>query len=85
MFGGGRGRDGILWARGTASKFLVQPRNFLLKTGGGCDLRLASTPHAVMQVALADGSVRAIRASVAPATWAAALTPGGGENLGNDW
>jgi prepilin-type N-terminal cleavage/methylation domain-containing protein len=85
VFGGGRGRDGILWARGTASKFLVQPRNFLLKTGGGCDLRLASTPHAVMQVALADGSVRAIRSSVAPATWAAALTPGGGENLGNDW
>jgi hypothetical protein len=38
-----------------------------------------------MQVALADGSVRTLSAGMAPATWAAALTPNGGEILTNDW
>ena len=38
-----------------------------------------------MQVALGDGSVRSLRASISPATWAAALTPSGGETLANDW
>ena len=27
VFGGGRGRDGVAWLQGTASKFQVQPRN----------------------------------------------------------
>jgi hypothetical protein len=53
--------------------------------GGQCDRRLASTPHNVMQVALADGSVRTLSASITPQTWAAALTPAGGEVLANDW
>jgi len=87
VFGGGRGRDGVAWLQGTASKFQVQPAQPTRTSGGGgkCDRRLASTPHTVMQVALGDGSVRALRGSIAPATWAALLTPAGGEVLGNDF
>jgi prepilin-type N-terminal cleavage/methylation domain-containing protein len=87
VFGGGRGRDGVVWFTGTASKFQVQPRNPTATSGNGgqCDRRLASTPHTVMQAALADGSVRAISGSVNVNTWAAALTPAGGEVLGADW
>jgi prepilin-type N-terminal cleavage/methylation domain-containing protein len=87
VFAGGRGRDGVVWLRGVNSKFQVQPvrPTFTSANGGRCDRRLASTSHVVMQVAMSDGSIRAIRPSITPATWAAALTPGGGENLGNDW
>jgi prepilin-type N-terminal cleavage/methylation domain-containing protein len=87
VFGGGRGRDGVAWLQGVNSKFQVQPRNpgASAANGGQCDRRLASTSHVVMQVALADGSVRAIRPSITPQTWAAALTPAGGETLANDW
>ena len=86
VFGGGRSRDEIILT-GPASKFQVQPALPLnsAANGGKCDRRLASTPHAVMQAALADGSVRVISANVTPATWYAALTPGGGEVLGSDW
>ena len=79
------GRIGL--AEGGSSKFQVQPRNPTATgaNGGQCDRRLASTPHAVMQVGLGDGSVRSIRASMDPDTWAAALTPAGGEILGSDW
>src|SRR5262245_29982573 len=87
VFGGGRGRDGVVWLRGAASKFQVQPDNptATAANGGRCDRRLASTPHTVMQVALGDGSVRALSATINPATWAAALTPAGGEVLDNEW
>jgi prepilin-type N-terminal cleavage/methylation domain-containing protein len=87
VFGGGRGRDGVVWQRGTNSKFQVQPRNPLARAaaGGQCDRRLAQTPHAVMQAALGDGSVRAISGGVTARTWANALTPAGGEVLANDW
>ena len=87
VFGGGRGRDGVVWLTGVNSKFQVQPvkPTQTAANGGRCDRRLASTPHNVMQVALADGSVRTISASVTPVTWAAALTPAGAEVLGNDW
>ena len=47
--------------------------------------RLASTAHPAIQVGLGDGSVRTLSSGVSPATWAAALTPAGGETLGNDW
>jgi hypothetical protein len=36
-------------------------------------------------VALADGSVRGLSASVSPATWWAACTPSFGDVLGSDW
>jgi prepilin-type N-terminal cleavage/methylation domain-containing protein len=86
VFGGGRGRD-ISWLQGTNSKFLVKPDKPTATSGNGgkCDRRLASTPHSVMQVALGDGSVRALSASISPTTWAAALTPGGAEVFGSDW
>jgi prepilin-type N-terminal cleavage/methylation domain-containing protein len=86
VFGGGRGRDYVI-PTGAASKFQVQPVKPLSTAaqGGLCDRRLASTPHQVMQCALADGSVRALSASLTPDTWAAAITPAGGEVLGTDW
>ena len=39
----------------------------------------------VMLVLLGDGSVKGVSAGVTPDTWAAALTPNGGDLLGNDW
>jgi prepilin-type N-terminal cleavage/methylation domain-containing protein len=38
-----------------------------------------------IQVALCDGTVRSCNSSMTLATWSAALTPSGGEVLGNDW
>jgi hypothetical protein len=87
VFGGGVGNDGVAWLQGLNSKFQVQPANplFTAAQGGRCDRRLASTSHASMQCALVDGSVRVIDGSISPLTWARALTPDGGENLGTDW
>jgi hypothetical protein len=39
----------------------------------------------VIQVVLADGSVRGLNSSVTPLTWFWAMTPNGGEVLGNNW
>jgi len=50
-----------------------------------CDPRLASTAHPNMQTGMADGSVRGISSGVTGKTWWAAVTPNGGETLGNDW
>jgi prepilin-type N-terminal cleavage/methylation domain-containing protein len=38
-----------------------------------------------IQVMLGDASVRPVSATVSATTWAAALTPQGGDALGNDW
>ncbi len=83
VFGGGRGRDGLVFATGLASKFQVMPRLPTSNAAGGgqCDRRLASTPHQVMQVTLGDGSVRGLAGSIANDIWAAMLTPSGGETL----
>jgi prepilin-type N-terminal cleavage/methylation domain-containing protein len=86
VFGGGIGQDKVAWLQGVSSKFQVQPKNPTAKAPDGkCDRRLASTPHTVMNVCLGDGSVRAVSDGISPATWAAALTPAGGEVLGSDW
>ncbi len=87
VFGGGIGWDGVAWLQGTASKFQVQPAGPTAASGQGgkCDRRLAQTSHVVMQVTLADGSVKGVAPAVSPTTWARALTPAGGEVLGNDW
>jgi prepilin-type N-terminal cleavage/methylation domain-containing protein len=51
-----------------------------------CDPRLAQSPHAAgMLVALADGSVRTLAAGMSETTYWGAVTPAGGEVLGNDW
>jgi type II secretory pathway pseudopilin PulG len=51
-----------------------------------CNPRIAQTPHpGGMLVGLADGSVRSLSPSVSATTYWAAVTPAGGETLGNDW
>jgi prepilin-type N-terminal cleavage/methylation domain-containing protein len=51
-----------------------------------CDFTLAQTPHpGGMLTAMADGSVRTVAPSIAPATYWAAITPAGGETFGGDW
>lgn len=50
-----------------------------------CDYRLPQTPHpGGMVVGLADGSVRTVQPGVAPGVFWGAVTPAGGEVLG-DW
>jgi hypothetical protein len=64
------------------SMFQVQPTPFQ----GNCIPWLGSTSHAAgMVIALCDGSVRTLSASVSPTTWWYLNTPAGGEVLGNDW
>jgi len=86
VFGGGRGRDGVIFTYGINSKFQVQPMRPLSNSanGGQCDRRLASTPHITMQVALGDGSVRSLSGNMTGQTWFAMLTPSNGEVLGSD-
>jgi prepilin-type N-terminal cleavage/methylation domain-containing protein len=81
VFGGGISPGGMYgtWLAGLNSKFLVQPP---LKA---CNYQVASTPHAAMNVALADGSVRSLSPTMSSLTWYQACTPNGGENLGDDW
>ena len=67
-------------ARGAASKFQVQP------TSAQCNATMPQTGHtAGTNVALMDGSVRFVSASINPTTWAVALTTNGGEPLPSDW
>jgi Tfp pilus assembly protein PilE len=55
-------------------------------TRNWCDPRVAQSPHpAGMLVALGDGSVRTLSRGMSPTTYWAAVTPSGGEVLGNDW
>jgi hypothetical protein len=54
-------------------------------TLGGVDPRIPQTAHNVMPVALADGSVRLLSAGMSEQTFWSAVTPSGGEVLGNDW
>jgi prepilin-type N-terminal cleavage/methylation domain-containing protein len=69
--------------------FQVQPPvgyNYQNNSGGGCD---GSIPQGLsvsgIQVLLGDGSVKSVSSGVSAATWAAAITPNGGEVLGSDW
>jgi prepilin-type N-terminal cleavage/methylation domain-containing protein len=51
-----------------------------------CDPGLASTPHSAgILVGLVDGSVRTVSRNVSETTFWGAVTPNGGEVLGNDW
>jgi prepilin-type N-terminal cleavage/methylation domain-containing protein len=79
VFGGGIGIDGSQWLAGLNSKFLAQPKI------DACNFLLASTPHAAINVALADGSVRSLSPTISSLMWYQACTPNGGETLGDDW
>jgi prepilin-type processing-associated H-X9-DG protein len=62
------------------AKFQAQPGQTL------CNSALAQGIHpGGIQVAMADGSVRAVTNSITPQTWYCACTPAGGELLGSDW
>jgi type II secretory pathway pseudopilin PulG len=76
----GPGSTGI----GPASKFLVQPRPF---TGSeaNCIAALACTPHSVLEIAIADGSVRSLAPGIDPKLWWGRCTPNGNEVIGSDW
>ncbi len=51
-----------------------------------CDVFRAQSGHpGVIQVALADGSVRVVSGSISAATWANLCDPRDGMTLGNDW
>jgi prepilin-type N-terminal cleavage/methylation domain-containing protein/prepilin-type processing-associated H-X9-DG protein len=64
----------------SVAKFQAQPGQTL------CSAALAQGIHpGGIQVAMADGSVRAVQNSITPQTWYWACTPAGGEVLGSDW
>jgi prepilin-type N-terminal cleavage/methylation domain-containing protein len=67
---------------GPASLFQVQPSN----NAGLCDPAKAQTGHSSgMEVALCDGSVRVLSASMTGTTWWSAVTPNAADTLGPDW
>jgi prepilin-type N-terminal cleavage/methylation domain-containing protein len=71
---------------GPASKFLIKPNPWNEPNPGSppaskCDGARASTPHDVMQVCMADGSVRGLTAGLDANVWWWMMTPAGGEVL----
>ncbi|MBX9583805.1 MAG: DUF1559 domain-containing protein [Gemmataceae bacterium] len=92
---GGRVAAGGLIFTKPGLKFLVQPsmpycnstvvsRERVGGTGPICHFT-ANTPHTIMQVGMADGSVRGVNGGITPQTWWYAITPAGQELLGSDW
>jgi prepilin-type N-terminal cleavage/methylation domain-containing protein len=72
------------YVTGAATKFQVNPT--WAGRGATCDFRLATQMGSGgILVGLGDGSVRTVSSSVSGQTWWAAMTPAGGEVLGNDW
>jgi prepilin-type N-terminal cleavage/methylation domain-containing protein len=61
------------WSTGTGSKFLTNPKPF-----SRTDYR-AQGPHPVLNVGLADGSVRSLSTGISADNWWALCTPAGGE------
>jgi len=73
-------------ARLAASKFQVQPTWSGSSSTVQCNTYIPNSPHSGgINVMLMDGSVRFLSQGISANTWAAALTPSGGEILGNDW
>jgi prepilin-type N-terminal cleavage/methylation domain-containing protein len=68
---------------GPNSKFQVSPNPYQT----ACDIDVASTSHGAsgILVGLGDGSVRLVNQAVSGTTWWYAMTPNGGEVLGQDW
>jgi prepilin-type N-terminal cleavage/methylation domain-containing protein len=81
VFGGGRGRDGVIFTYGIASRFQVNPNLPLANAanGGRCDRRLASSQHSLMTVAYVDGSISSLSGGMDSRIWFWSLTPDGGE------
>ena len=50
-----------------------------------CNNLTGQSNHSVYNIALADGSVRAVTASLSDDTWRQAMLPRDGEPLGSDW
>jgi prepilin-type N-terminal cleavage/methylation domain-containing protein len=50
-----------------------------------CDAGRPSTGHNVCLVCMADGSVKAVKGEITPATWLAAIQATDGVPLGSDW
>ena len=81
---------------GPQSKFLVKPTTQYCQStqvpaqelGGNKNICaiVAATPHTgVMNVAMADGSVRSLNGSISPTTWWNLVTPADGNVLANDY
>jgi prepilin-type N-terminal cleavage/methylation domain-containing protein/prepilin-type processing-associated H-X9-DG protein len=63
-----------------------QPRGTFDPYTVNCDPNRTQTPHSgVMNVVLADGSVKGVDAEVTPGTWWAACTPRAQDKVGSDW
>jgi prepilin-type N-terminal cleavage/methylation domain-containing protein/prepilin-type processing-associated H-X9-DG protein len=70
---------------GATSMFQTQPAVDMIHNESMCDSSRASTAHSGgMQVAMADGSVRALAPTTRPAVWWALCTPAGGETVPGD-
>jgi prepilin-type N-terminal cleavage/methylation domain-containing protein len=69
------------WSIGPESRFQVRPTPYQ----GNCDPSRASTPHEVMQVTLADGSVRSLPPDISGETWWKACDAMNPSVLGPDW
>ncbi len=66
------------------SKGVLQPE--VPRPPSGCDWTVPQTAHrSGMNVLLGDGSVRTLSGGMSPETFWSAVTPRGGEVLGNDW
>jgi prepilin-type processing-associated H-X9-DG protein len=63
--------------------FQVQPG--LGRCDTCCDNWRAQTPHAAMNVAMVDGSVRTLSRELSQETWDRLLLPRDGLALGDDW
>src|SRR5665213_595548 len=64
---------------GVAAMFQIAPRETPL---GQCSPHVAQTPHSVLLVGVADGSVRGLSGGMNPSTWWTALTPNSGDIMG---
>jgi prepilin-type N-terminal cleavage/methylation domain-containing protein len=75
---------GLDWyGQGNTYMFQQQPGEG--KCATCCDNWRAQTGHTAMNVALGDGSVRAVSSSISQDTWTKVLLPRDGQPLGNDW
>ena len=71
---------------GPAAMFQMAPPGNACPYAAGDTAYVATSPHTSgILVGLADGSVHLVSQGVSPNTWWYAMTPQGGEVLGNDW